>query len=64
MLCEPLLDLLDYHVNRFTPPTDKRTRSATVLRLLKLALMVALGLGVYVNNSELLVVILSLQCPT
>ncbi|ORY68033.1 hypothetical protein BCR35DRAFT_308222 [Leucosporidium creatinivorum] len=51
LLCEPLLSLVGYHIKRNTPPNpESRDLLHRALILLKLALMVALILGIYAGS--------------
>lgn len=54
LLCEPLITLLEYYIMRnYIPTGDRKPGLMRIQAVLKLALLVALILGVYVSGSAL-----------
>lgn len=49
LLCEPLITLLECHITRYTPLGAKKNTFRRALALLRVALTIALALGVYVR---------------
>lgn len=49
LICEPLVSLLGYHILRYTQPSARKSRTGQILLLLKAALYLALGMGLYVR---------------
>ncbi|KAI5481633.1 hypothetical protein MNV49_002859 [Pseudohyphozyma bogoriensis] len=51
LICNPLLQLVGFHITRNSlPSAGGRSLETTILRLMELALMAALGLGIYAGT--------------